>query len=53
MNILDREIAPGHKVACHYAEEIKADSKAYVAEMDRFTEALDWLRARTDSQPKV
>ena len=37
----------------HHAEEIKADSKAYVAEMDRFTEALDWLRARTDSQPKV
>jgi len=27
----------------HYAEEIKDDSKAYVAEMDRFTEALDWL----------
>jgi hypothetical protein len=37
----------------HYAEEIKTDSKAYVAEMDRFTEALDWLRARTDDQPKV
>jgi len=35
----------------HYAEEIKADSKAYVAEMDRFTEALDWLRARTGQQP--
>jgi hypothetical protein len=27
----------------HHAEEIKEDSKAYVAEMDRFTEALDWL----------
>lgn len=27
----------------HQAEEIKEDSKAYVAEMDRFTEALDWL----------
>jgi hypothetical protein len=37
----------------HYAEEIKIDSKAYVAEMDRFTEALDWLRARTDDQPKA
>ena len=37
----------------HYAEEIKTDSKAYVAEMDRFTEALDWLRARTDDQPKA
>jgi hypothetical protein len=36
----------------HYAEEIKTDSKAYVAEMDRFTEALDWLRATTDDQPK-
>lgn len=35
----------------HYAEEIKTDSKAYVAEMDRFTEALDWLRARTDQSP--
>ena len=35
----------------HYAEEIKTDSKAYVAEMDRFTEALDWLRARTDESP--
>ena len=31
----------------HYAEEIKVDSKAYVAEMDRFTDALDWLRARS------
>jgi len=30
----------------HYAEEIKIDSKAYVAEMDRFTDALDWLRAQ-------
>jgi hypothetical protein len=37
----------------HYAEEIKTDSKAYVAEMDRFTEALDWLRARTGDQPKA
>ena len=37
----------------HYAEEIKTDSKAYVAEMDRYTEALDWLRARTDDQPKT
>ena len=37
----------------HHSEEIKADSKAYVAEMDRFTEALDWLRARTDDQPKA
>jgi len=27
----------------HHAEAIKADSKAYVAEMDRYTEALDWL----------
>jgi AhpC/TSA family protein len=32
----------------HYAEEIKIDSKAYVAEMDRFTTALDWLRAQSD-----
>jgi AhpC/TSA family len=31
----------------HHAEAIKADSKAYVAEMDRYTEALDWLRQRT------
>jgi hypothetical protein len=31
----------------HYADEIKADSKAYVAEMDRYTEALDWLRQRS------
>ncbi len=37
----------------HCAEDIKTDSKAYVAEMDRFTEALDWLRARTDDQPKA
>ena len=37
----------------HYAEEIKTDSKAYVAEMDRFTDALDWLRAKTDDQPKA
>ena len=28
----------------HHAAEIKADSKAYVAEMDRYTAALDWLR---------
>jgi hypothetical protein len=27
----------------HHSDEIKEDSKAYVAEMDRFTEALDWL----------
>ena len=27
----------------HFAEEIKIDSKAYVAQMDRFTAALDWL----------
>jgi hypothetical protein len=33
----------------HYAEEIKVDSKAYVAEMDRFTAALDWLRSRSGS----
>lgn len=33
----------------HHAEEIKEDSKAYVAEMDRFTEAIDWLRQRTGS----
>ena len=32
----------------HYAEEIKIDSKAYVAEMDRFTAALDWLRSQSD-----
>jgi hypothetical protein len=25
----------------HHAEEIKEDSKAHVAETDRFTEALD------------
>jgi hypothetical protein len=37
----------------HYAEEIKTDSKAYVAEMDRYTEALDWLRDRTDHQQTV
>ena len=34
----------------HHAEEIKEDSKAYVAEMDRFTEALDWLGQQTSSQ---
>ncbi len=33
----------------HYAEEIKLDSKAYVAEMDRYTAALDWLREQTGS----
>ena len=31
----------------HFAEEIKVDSKAYVARMDRFTAALDWLRQNT------
>lgn len=36
----------------HFADEIKVDSKAYVAEMDRFAEALDWLRAQTSDQPK-
>jgi hypothetical protein len=34
----------------HHAEEIKEDSKAYVAELDRFTEALDWLGQQTRSQ---
>ncbi len=29
----------------HYAEEIKVDSKAYVAEMDRFTVAIEWLES--------
>jgi hypothetical protein len=35
----------------HHSEAIKEDSKAYVAEMDRFTEALDWLAEQqgTDS----
>jgi len=33
----------------HHAEEIKEDSKAYVAEMDRFTEALDWLSEQQGS----
>jgi hypothetical protein len=28
----------------HQAEAIKADSKAYVAEMDRYTDSLEWLR---------
>ena len=37
----------------HYAEDIKVDSKAYVAEMDRFTEALDGLRAKTDDPPNA
>ncbi|HJR87279.1 MAG TPA: hypothetical protein VJ930_06450, partial [Acidimicrobiia bacterium] len=27
----------------HYADEIKDDSKSYVAEMDRYTAALEWL----------
>ena len=27
----------------HHSPEIKEDSKAYIAEMDRFTEAIDWL----------
>ena len=35
----------------HYAEEIKVDSKAYVAEMDRFVEALNWLREKTRREP--
>jgi hypothetical protein len=30
----------------HHAEEIKADSKAYVAEMDRYTDSIDWLRQK-------
>ncbi len=34
----------------HHAEEIKEDSKAYVSEMDRYTEALDWLGQQTGSQ---
>lgn len=34
----------------HHAKEIKEDSKAYVAELDRFTEALDWLGQQTGSQ---
>ncbi len=33
----------------HRAEEIKVDSKAYVAEMDRYTVALDWLRQSSPS----
>jgi len=33
----------------HHAEEIKDDSKAYVAEMDRFTKALDWLNEQHGS----
>jgi hypothetical protein len=32
----------------HHAEEIKEDSKAFVAELDRFTEALDWLGQQTE-----
>jgi hypothetical protein len=27
----------------HHSDEIKQDSKAYVAEMDRFTRAMEWL----------
>ena len=27
----------------HYDDEIKVDSKAYVAEMDRYTAAIEWL----------
>ena len=27
----------------HFADEIKVDSKAYVAEMDRYTAAIEWL----------
>ena len=27
----------------HFADEIKTDSKAYVAEMDRYTAAIEWL----------
>jgi hypothetical protein len=27
----------------HFADSIKIDSKAYVAEMDRYTEAIEWL----------
>jgi hypothetical protein len=27
----------------HFADAIKIDSKAYVAEMDRYTEAIEWL----------
>ncbi|MCI0678758.1 MAG: peroxiredoxin family protein [Actinobacteria bacterium] len=33
----------------HHAEEIKKDSKAYVSEMDRYTQALDWLVERQGS----
>ena len=33
----------------HHAEEIKEDSEAYVAEMDRFTRALDWLSEQQGS----
>jgi hypothetical protein len=32
----------------HHADEIKADSKAYVAEMDRFTAAVDELMERQE-----
>ena len=34
----------------HHAEEIKHDSKAFVAETDRFTEALDWLSEQQSSR---
>lgn len=36
----------------HHAETIKADSKAYVAEMDRYTEALEWLRQRSPTDDR-
>ena len=34
----------------HFSDEIKDDSKAYVAEMDRFTKSIEWLidRLRAD-----
>ncbi len=34
----------------HHSDEIKEDSKAYVAEMDRFTEAIDWLVGKSPHQ---
>lgn len=36
----------------HHAQAIKEDSKAYVAEMDRYTEALDWLRERSPTDDR-
>jgi hypothetical protein len=27
----------------HYSDEIKVDSKSFVAEMDRYTAAFEWL----------